>query len=67
MTDGIATFAHLNIQVTQTLDGDEFKPKSAERFSHWKRGKALLDMASKAHILRTHRAWDDILKSHASD
>jgi|GEM_PF-731111 len=46
---------------------DEFKQNNAEGFSHWKRDKALLDIANKAHILRTDRAWDYILKSHPSD
>jgi len=46
---------------------DEFKQKNKEGFNNWKRDKALLDIASKAHTLRTHRAWDDVLKRHSSD
>jgi hypothetical protein len=47
-----------NALVQQT--DDEFKQNNPEGFSSWKRDKALLDIASKAHKVRTLRAWDYI-------
>jgi hypothetical protein len=44
---------------------DEFKKNNLEGFSDWKRDKALLEIASKAHKVRTQRAWNQI--SNASN
>ena len=37
---------------------EQFELNNAEGYKNWKRDKALLDIASKAHKLRTNRAWD---------
>lgn len=42
----------------------EFELNNHEGYKDWLRDKALLDIASKAHQVRTERAWDQ-LKSHA--
>jgi len=42
---------------------EEFKQNNPEGFSDWKRDKALLDIASKAHKVRTQRAWDNIFNA----
>jgi len=39
---------------------EEFKLHNPAGFNYWKRDKALLDVASKAHKVRTQRAWDNI-------
>ena len=39
---------------------EEFKLNNPEGFNQWKRDKALLNVASKAHTVRTQRAWESI-------
>ena len=42
---------------------NEFKKNNPKGFSDWERDKALLDIASKAHKVRTQRAWENISES----
>ena len=46
-----------NALVQQT--DEEFKQNNPEGFRDWKIDKALLDIASKAHKVRTQRAWEN--------
>jgi len=50
--------AQFNTLIKQT--DEEFKLNNPKGFSDWKRDKALLGIASKAHTVRTHRAWEYI-------
>ena len=46
----------------------EFERNNTVGFDYWKRDKALLGIASKAHEVRTQRAWDNIFSelNHAN-
>lgn len=55
-------FSGCRSQFTALVDqtDEEFKRHNPTGFNHWKRDKALLDIASKAHTIRTQRAWENI-------
>jgi len=48
--------SQLKVLIQQT--DDQFKQNNIKGFEEWRRDKALLEIASKAHKIRTNRAWD---------